>query len=47
MRIIVSDTSPIRYLVLIGEVEILQKLYGRVLIPEAVRSELQHPPLLN
>jgi len=26
--IIVSDTSPINYLVLIGEIEILQKLAG-------------------
>jgi predicted nucleic acid-binding protein len=43
MRVIVSDTSPIRYLVLIGEVALLQKLYGRILIPEAVRLELQQP----
>src|ERR1039458_8351920 len=50
MRVIVSDSSPIRYLVLIGEVDILQKLYGRILIPEAVRSELQQaatPEVVN
>jgi predicted nucleic acid-binding protein len=43
MRVIVSDTSPIRYLVLIEQIEILQKLYGQILIPEAVRAELQQP----
>jgi predicted nucleic acid-binding protein len=43
MRVVVSDTSPIRYLVLIDEVELLQKLYGRILIPEAVHGELQQP----
>ena len=43
MRVIVSDTSPIRYLVLIGETGLLQKLYGRILIPLAVYAELQRP----
>lgn len=43
MRVVVSDTSPIRYLVLIGEAELLQKLYGRILIPQVVREELQQP----
>jgi predicted nucleic acid-binding protein len=41
MRVIVSDTSPIRYLVLIGAVHLLERLYGRILIPEAVAKELQ------
>lgn len=40
---VVFDTSPIRYLVLIGEAELLQKSYGRILIPEAVHGELQQP----
>lgn len=46
MRVVVSDTSPIRYLVLIDEAELLEKLYGRILIPEAVHAELQqsHTP---
>jgi predicted nucleic acid-binding protein len=34
--IIVSDTSPINYLVLIDEIEVLQKLAGQVIIPQAV-----------
>jgi predicted nucleic acid-binding protein len=41
MRVIVSDSSPIRYIVLIGEARIIGMLYGRILIPEAVYSELQ------
>ena len=40
MRVVLSDTSPIRYLVLIGEAEVLPKLYGRVLIPSSVAAEL-------
>lgn len=40
---IVSDTSPISYLVLIGAEEVLPALYGQVLIPKAVRRELGHP----
>lgn len=43
MRVVVSDTSPVRYLVLIGEADLFQKLYGRILIPQAVWSELQQP----
>lgn len=40
--IVIADTSPLNYLVLIGEAEILQRLYGRVVIPEAVLRELEH-----
>ena len=40
--IIISDTSPINYLILTGDIEILEKLFGRVVIPLAVFSELQH-----
>ena len=39
--IIVSDTSPINYLVLIREIELLPKLFGKVVIPQAVLDELQ------
>jgi predicted nucleic acid-binding protein len=38
--IVVADTSPINYLVLLGHVEILPKIYGEVLIPQAVFDEL-------
>ena len=38
--IVVSDTSPICYLLLIGEIELLPQLYGQLLIPQAVQQEL-------
>jgi predicted nucleic acid-binding protein len=38
--IVVADTSQINYLLLIGEIEILTKMYGTVVIPYAVREEL-------
>jgi len=39
--IIVSDTTPVNYLVLIGEIELLPALYGQILLPPAVHLELQ------
>jgi predicted nucleic acid-binding protein len=41
MRVIVSDTSPIRYLILIEADHLLERLYGRILVPDAVARELQ------
>ncbi|MDQ2945726.1 MAG: DUF3368 domain-containing protein [Acidobacteriota bacterium] len=41
--IVVADTSPINYLLLIDQIEILPRLYGRILIPPAVLDELKHP----
>jgi predicted nucleic acid-binding protein len=38
--IVVADTSPINYLVLIKEVDILPRMYGVVVIPRAVQEEL-------
>lgn len=39
--IVVSDTSPINYLVLIQAIELLPKLFGKVVIPQAVLYELR------
>ena len=41
--IVVADTSPVNYLVLIDEIDLLPIIFGKVLIPEAVMEELQHP----
>ena len=38
--IAVADTSPICYLILIGEIDLLPKLYTEVLVPPAVVEEL-------
>lgn len=40
--IAVADASPLCYLVLIGEIDLLPKLFGRVLVPHAVITELLH-----
>jgi predicted nucleic acid-binding protein len=40
MKVVVADTSPLNYLVLIGEVDLLAQLYGEVLIPDIVAREL-------
>jgi predicted nucleic acid-binding protein len=42
MRVITNNT-PLRYLILLGYVEILPALFGRLIIPQAVVHELQHP----
>ncbi|MEK6643777.1 MAG: DUF3368 domain-containing protein [Planctomycetota bacterium] len=41
--IVVSDTSPLNYLVLIHREHILPTLFGRVVTPPAVITELLHP----
>jgi predicted nucleic acid-binding protein len=39
---VVSDTSPLHYLVECEAIEILPRLFGEVLIPPTVHRELQH-----
>jgi predicted nucleic acid-binding protein len=41
--IVVADTSPINYLVLIEEIDVLTKMYGTVVIPRMVCEELLRP----
>jgi predicted nucleic acid-binding protein len=41
--VVVADTSPVNYLILIDQIGILPRLYTRVLIPPAVFNELTHP----
>jgi predicted nucleic acid-binding protein len=38
--IVVADASPICYLLLIGHIDLLQRLFAQVMIPQAVRDEL-------
>jgi predicted nucleic acid-binding protein len=38
--IVIADTSPINYLIRIGQIHVLQAIYERVLIPHAVHDEL-------
>jgi predicted nucleic acid-binding protein len=39
--IVVADTGPLNYLVLIGAVDVLQPLYTRVIVPQTVVEELK------
>lgn len=48
--IVVSDTTPLRYLIEIEATEILPNLFGQIAIPVAVSEELQHlktPPKIK
>jgi predicted nucleic acid-binding protein len=50
VRIVVADTGPLSYLVLIGHIELLPMLFQEVIIPMAVRHELvsrNAPPLVR
>ena len=39
--LVISNTSPLFYLHRLGQLELLHKLYGRILVPEAVVEELK------
>jgi predicted nucleic acid-binding protein len=41
--IVVAGTSPLNYLMLIDEVDLLPIIFGQVLLPHAVLRELLHP----
>jgi predicted nucleic acid-binding protein len=43
MSVVVADAGPPRYLVLIDQIELLPRLYGRVVLPDIVRDELSAP----
>jgi len=48
--IVVSDTSPLNYLVLIGADQVLPSLFGQVMAPPEVLAEMQHakaPPQVS
>jgi predicted nucleic acid-binding protein len=39
--IVIADTTPLNHLILIDQTDLLQALYGRVIIPQTVLCELQ------
>lgn len=43
MRLVIADTGPINYLILIDHVDILPKLFEKVVLPAVVRDELARP----
>ena len=42
MRLVVADTGPLNYLILIEAIDLLPKLFEHILIPAAVLAELSH-----
>jgi predicted nucleic acid-binding protein len=42
--IVIADTGPVNYLIWIGEIAVLPKLYGRILVPPSVCDELKRAP---
>src|SRR5258706_12566779 len=42
MRLVVADTSPLRHLVQIDQVELLPRLFEKMFIPSIVFDELRH-----
>jgi predicted nucleic acid-binding protein len=40
-RITICNTSPLLYLHIVGQLDLLPQLYGQVLIPPAVQAELR------
>ncbi len=43
MRLVIADTGPINYLLLIQHIDILPSLFDRVVLPAAVKDELSDP----
>ena len=41
--IVIADNSPLSAFAEIGQLEILKRLYGRIVIPESVAKEASHP----
>lgn len=41
--IVVSDTSPLNYLILVDAIDVLPRLYHEVYVPRQVIAELEHP----
>jgi len=42
MKLVVADTGPLNYLVLIGAIDVLPKLFEKIYVPAAVYDELAH-----
>ena len=50
MRLVVADTSPIRYWVRIAQIDLLPRLFEKILLPSVVADELSHssaPPVVQ
>lgn len=50
MRLVLADTGPVNYLILIGHIDLLPRMFDRVVLPAAVQTELSNslaPPVVQ
>jgi predicted nucleic acid-binding protein len=50
VQLVIADTGPINYLILIGRIDLLPALFETVILPAVVRDELKHrkaPPAVQ
>jgi predicted nucleic acid-binding protein len=40
VRLVIADTGPVNYLIPIGHIDLLPRMFERVVLPAAVRDEL-------
>ncbi len=43
MRLVIADTGPVNYLIQIGHIELLPRMFEKVAPPVAVQAELSNP----
>ena len=43
MRLVIADTGPVNYLILIGEIDLLPRMFEQIALPVAVQAELSDP----
>jgi predicted nucleic acid-binding protein len=42
VQLVIADTGPVNYLILIGHIDLLPRLFDKVILPAAVRDELMN-----
>jgi predicted nucleic acid-binding protein len=40
VRLVIADTGPVNYLILIGHIDLLPRMFERVVLPAVVQTEL-------
>jgi predicted nucleic acid-binding protein len=43
VRLVIADTGPVNYLILIGHIDLLPRMFERMVLPAAVQTELSNP----
>jgi predicted nucleic acid-binding protein len=43
VKLVIADTGPINYVILIGRIELLPRIFERIVLPAAVQAELSNP----